>query len=48
MRQMFGRLRIASIMEREAMNEGDDIGDLLLQRYPDVEPIDLGLTDLDE
>lgn len=46
MRHLFGRLRIAVIMEREALNIGDDIGDLFLQRYPDVEPIDFSLTDL--
>ncbi len=54
MRHIFGRLRIADIMEREAINPGDDIGDLVLQRYAewcatypgqDI-PIDLGLTDL--
>lgn len=46
MRRLFGRLRIAAIMEREALNVGDDIGDLFLQKYPDVEPIDFVLTDL--
>lgn len=46
MRRLFGRLRIAAIMEREALNIGDDIGDLFLQRYPDVEPINFALTDL--
>lgn len=46
MRRLFGRLRIAAIMEREALNIGDDIGDLFLQRYPDVETIDFALTDL--
>ena len=54
MRHLFGRLRVADIMEREAINPGDDIGDLIVQRYAewcaaypgqDV-PIDLGLTEL--
>lgn len=46
MRRLFGRLRISAIMEREALNIGDDIGDLFLQRYPNVEPIDIALTEL--
>ena len=46
MRRLFRRLEIAAIMEREALNIGDDIGDLFLQRYPDVKPIDFALTDL--
>lgn len=53
MRHLFGRLFIADIMEREAMNVGDDIGDLIVQRYPewqrqslDIIPINLGLTEL--
>lgn len=46
MRHQFGRLRVAAIMEREALNIGDDIGDLLLRRYPEVENIDPALTDL--
>lgn len=46
MRRLFGRLRIAAIMEHEALNIGDDIGDLFLRRYPDFEPIDFALTDL--
>ena len=37
MRRIFGRLRIASIMEHEAKNDGDDIGDLFLQHYPDID-----------
>lgn len=53
MRHLFGRLRIADIMEREAANVGDDIGDLITQRYPewqrqslDIVPINLGLIEL--
>ena len=53
MRHLFGRLRIADIMEREAVNIGDDIGDLIVERYPEWDeegvidvPIDLGLTEL--
>ena len=53
MRHLFGRLFIADIMEREAMNVGDDIGDLIVQRHPkwqrqslDIIPINLGLTEL--
>ena len=54
MRHLFGRLFIADIMEREAVNIGDDIGDLIVQHYAewcatypgqDI-PIDLGLTEL--
>ena len=33
MRRLFGRLRIAAIMEHDALNIGDDIGDLFLRRY---------------
>ena len=51
MRHRFKRLRIADIMEREASNVGDDIGDLIVLRYPewqrlslDIVPINLGLT----
>ena len=46
LRHIFKRLRISDIMEREATNVGDDIGDLFLQRYPEVNPIDLGLQEL--
>ena len=53
MRHLFGRLRIADIMEREAVYIGDDIGDLIVDRYPEWNkqgvidvPIDLGLTEL--
>lgn len=46
LRHMFERLRIADIMEREAKNPGDDIGDLILDHYPDIEQIDLGLKEL--
>ena len=54
MRHHFRQLFVANIMEREAVNPGDDIGDLIVQRYAewcaaypgqDV-PIDLGLTEL--
>ncbi len=37
MHRLFGRLRISAIMEREALNVGDDIGDLFLRYYPDIE-----------
>lgn len=46
MRYLFGRLRIAEIMEHEALNVGDDIGDLFTQRYPNIESLDLKLIDL--
>ena len=53
LRHIFQRLRIADIMEREALNVGDDIGDLFLQQYPEwkrqsVENIviDLGFHEL--
>ena len=46
LRHMFKRLRIADIMEREAKNPGDDIGDLILVHYPDIKQIDLGLKEL--
>ena len=54
MRHLFGRLRVADIMEREAINPGDDIADLIVQRYAEwcaaypgqVVPINLGLTEL--
>lgn len=54
MRHLFGRLFIADIMEREAVNPGDDIGDLIISRYPEwaetypgeTVPIDLGLHEL--
>lgn len=46
MRNVFASLRIADIMEREATSEGDDIGDLILERYhtwDGIVNIDLGL-----
>lgn len=46
MRNMFASLRIADIMERETTSEGDDIGDLILERYhtwDGIINIDLGL-----
>lgn len=46
MRNMFASLRIADIMERETTSEGDDIGDLILERYhtwDGIVNIDLGL-----
>ena len=47
LRHIFGRLRIADIMEREALNEGDDIGDLFLHQYPNIDPdTDWGLREL--
>ena len=54
MRHLFRRLRVAAIMEREAINQGDDIGDLVLQRFAEwgaayhdnIIPLDLELTDL--
>lgn len=46
LRHLFKRLQIADIMEREATNMGDDIGDLFLRRCPEVNPIDLGLHEL--
>lgn len=50
LRSLFGRLRISSIMEHNAVNPGDDIGDLILQRFPtwavDLIPLDLELIDL--
>jgi hypothetical protein len=53
MRHLFRQLFVADIMEREAANVGDDIGDLITQRYPewqrqslDIVPINLGLTEL--
>ena len=54
MRHLFRQLFVADIMEREANNPGDDIGDLIVQHYAewcaaypgqDV-PIDLGLIEL--
>ena len=49
MRNVFASLRIADIMEREATSEGDDIGDLILERYhtwDGIVNIDLGLSEL--
>lgn len=53
MRHLFKRLRIADVMEREALNIGDDIGDLIVRNYRDwqrqsldIVPIDLGLIEL--
>lgn len=46
MRRLFERLHVAAIMEHEALNIGDDIGDLFLQRYPDIEHIDPKLIEL--
>lgn len=46
MRSLFQRLRISDIMEREANEVGDDIGDLILRLYPNVGGIDFKLTDL--
>jgi hypothetical protein len=54
MRHLFRQLFVADIMEREAINPGDDIGDLIVQHYgewcaaypgQDV-PIDFGLHEL--
>ena len=54
MRHLFGRLFIADIMEREAVNPGDDLADLIVSRYREwtktypgeTVPIDLGLHEL--
>ena len=35
LRHIFSRLQISTIMEHEALNTGDDIGDLILQRLPE-------------
>lgn len=52
--RLFGRLRIAAIMERDGVKDGDDIGDLILQCFAQWNEansgqdvyIDFGLTDL--
>lgn len=54
MRHLFGRLFIADIMEREVVNPGDDLADLIIRRYPEwaetypgeTVPIDFGLHEL--
>ena len=54
MRHLFGRLFIADIMEREAVNPGDDLADLIVSRYREwaktypgeTVPIDFGLHEL--
>ena len=46
LRHIFKTLQIADIMEREAINEGDDIGDLIVAPDFDITKIDLGLHEL--
>lgn len=46
LRHLFRKLYISDIMEREAKNDGDDIGDLFLYRDPNLPTIDFNLTEL--
>lgn len=47
LRTTFKSLRVANLMEREAVNVGDDFGDWVLQHYPDIDVnVDLGLREL--
>jgi len=46
LRHIFKTLQIADIMEREAVNEGDDIGDLIVAPDFDIASINLGLHEL--
>ena len=46
MRHLFRKLYISDIMEREAKNDGDDIGDLFLSGDPNLPTIDFNLTEL--
>ena len=45
LRNIFGRLEICDIMERNAVNDGDDIDDFIVQHYPNFKNVDLGLIE---
>ena len=46
MRHLFGELSITDIMEREAQEPGEDIGDLYLRKYPNIDEIVFDFKDV--